>query len=247
MNSPKQFVACCCLLLLLTILTRPAHAQQLPDSASYSQRSIADIQKFVQSRLGPDPRLYNGYEYIRNGIPAKGFPFFDSAALQTGTLTYDGIFYQDMPLEYDVVLDQVIIPDFTAKALISLISQKVAHFSIGSHPFRYINAEKTTLPKTGFYEELYAGGPATLLARHEKKLVFSSNREEQPRYYSDDNYFLELNDKFYHVNGEDDLLDVLKDKKDALKKYIRDNKIRFRRNMEKALIQTTAYYLQIRN
>ena len=247
MNSPKHFVACCYLLLLLTILTRPAHAQQLPDSAAYTQRSTADIQSFVQSRLGPDPRLYNGYEYIRNGIPAKGFPFFDSAALQTGTLTYDGIFYQDLPLEYDVVSDQVVIADYTAKSLISLISQKVAHFSIGPHPFRYINAEKTTLPKTGFYEELYAAGPAALLARHEKKLVFSSNREEQAKYYSDDTYFLELDGKFYRVDGEDALLDVLKDKKDVLKKYIRDNKIRFRRNLEKALIQTTAYYLQIRN
>jgi hypothetical protein len=247
MNSPKQFIAYCCLLLPLTLLNQAVHAQQLPDSSSCNQRSVANIQRFVQSRLDPDSRLYNGYEYIRNGIPAKGFAFFDSAGLQTGTLSYDGIFYPNLPLEYDVVSDQVIIQDYTARALISLISQKVGHFSIGTHSFRYIDVGKASLLKAGFYEELYAAPSLLLLARHEKKLVYSSNREEQPRYYSDDTYFLGLKDEFYRVNGQADLLDLLKDKKDALKKHIRDNKIRFRKDMEKALIQTTAYYLQIRN
>ena len=35
----------------------------------------------VLERLGPDSRLYNGHEYIRNGTPAQGFPFFEADSL----------------------------------------------------------------------------------------------------------------------------------------------------------------------
>jgi hypothetical protein len=199
--------------------------------------------------LGDDSRLYNGYEYIRNGTPAKGFPFFDTDSLQTGSLFYDGILYRDIPLEYDLVQDELIIYDHTGSALIGLISGKIDHFSIGPHQFRYQVADKTasSLPKTGFYEVLFASGSVMLLERREKKLIFSTNRDDLARYDQENMYFLHIGDRFYRVDGKDDLLDVLKDKKDALKKYIRENKIRFSKQMEKALIQVTGYYLQIRS
>jgi hypothetical protein len=235
-----------CLLLLFSIPHPPAHAQQSPDSSSYDPATPL-LGQYIYARLGADSRLYNGYEYIRNGTPAKGFPFFDSDSLLPGSLSYDGILYQDIPMEYDLVQDELVIPDYTGKTLISLISGKIDHFSIRTHHFRYLEAEKTAsaLPKTGFYEVLYASGPATLLARREKKLFFPSNRDDLARYDQENFYFLQLGDRFYRVDGKDDLLEALKDKKDALKKYIRDNKIRFSKQLEKALIQTTGYYLQI--
>ncbi len=232
MNFSKRLVACF-LLLLLTLLTLPALTQQLPSS--------------VLNRLGSDPRLYNGYEYIRNGTPAKGFPFFYADSLLPGSLFYDGILYPNIDLEYDLVQDQLVIRDYTGNALISLVSQKVDRFSIDGHRFRYVAAEKTDQLKSGFYEVLYTAGPAALLARHEKKLVAAANTQDQARYTEASSHFLQLHDRYYRVDGEDQLLDALQDKKAALKKYIHDNKIRFRKDLEQALIKTTDYYLQIRN
>jgi hypothetical protein len=247
MHFSKQLIACCCLLSPLYLLTLPAHAQLSSDSSSYDPFT-AHLGQDVHARLGDDSRLYNGYEYIRNGTPAKGFAFFDSDSLLAGTLSYDGILYRDIPMEYDLVQDQLVINDYTGKALISLIAGKIDHFSIGPHYFRYLVADKTAspLPKTGFYEVLFASGSITLLARREKKLVFPSNRDDLARYYQENYYFLRVGDRFYRVDGKDDLLDAFKDKKDALKKYIRKNKIRFSKQLEKALIQTAGYYLQIR-
>ncbi|HXB95846.1 MAG TPA: hypothetical protein VNU70_11830, partial [Puia sp.] len=71
--------------------------------------------------------------------------------------------------------------------------------------------------------------------------------DDLARYDQENFYFLQAGDRYYRIDGKDDLLDALKDKKDALKKYIRENNIRFSNHMEKALIQTTAYYLQIKN
>jgi hypothetical protein len=237
-----------CALLLLSIPSPPALAQQLPDSASFHQ-STALLRQYVRDRLSPDSRLYNGYEYIRNGTPARGFPFFDSDGLQNAQLTYDGILYRDMPLEYDLVLDEVVIHDYTGKILIGLISEKIDHFSIGSHEFRYFPADQANPasgpPSQGFYEVLLSSDAITLLARREKKLVLPSNREDPARYDQQNFYFLHKDGRFYSVDGRIALLEAMKDRKDALKKYIRENKLHFKKQLETALIRTTAYYMQL--
>ncbi|HEV9038201.1 MAG TPA: hypothetical protein VGQ51_16315 [Puia sp.] len=219
--------------MLFSLSSPPALAQQLPDSAFLRQN--------LHDELGPDSRLYNGYEYIRNGTPAKGFPFFETDSLQKAALSYDGILYRDIPLEYDLVLDKVIIRDYTGKSLISLISEKVDDFSFGTRHFRYIIA----IDNPGFYEVLLSSGPITLLARREKKLNFPSNREDQARYDQRNSYYLRIGNNFYQVDGKTALLDALKDKKDALKKFISANKLHFKKQLETSLTRTTAYYTHL--
>jgi hypothetical protein len=229
MRVTLSFKTIGCFLVLFSLPSPPVQAQLMSDST------------------GPDSRLFNGYEYIRNGIPAKGFPFFASDSLERGSLCYDGILYPEIPLEYDLVQDKVIIHDLAGKALISLISEKVGYFTIGTHRFRYVEATSTMedAPGPGFYEVLYVSGPLTLFARHEKQLQFPTSSNDQARYYATSHYFLNTNDRFYRVDGIDALVKALQDKRDALKKYIRENKIHFKKQPEAALIQVTAYYRQI--
>jgi hypothetical protein len=242
--------------MLFSLTAPPARSQQPPDSAAIDG-TAAVLQRYVRNELGPDSRLYNGYEYIRNGTPAKGFPFFESDSLQKAGLSYDGILYPSIPMEYDIVLDRVIIRDYTGSALISLISEKVASFSFGTHHFRYV----PDIDNPGFYEVLFSSpasyiasaadvtpatsGPVTLLAHREKKLIFPSNREDQARYDQKSFYFIRLANRFYTVDTKAALLDVFKDKKEALKKFISGNNISFKHQFETALTRTTAYYTHL--
>lgn len=243
MYPQKRFARCCCLSFLLTSFT-PVFSQELPATPSQSAANWSDS---TISYLGADSRLYNGAEYIRNGTPAKGFPFCDVDSLRSGTLYYDDFLIHHVPMEYDLVLDKLIIPVATSNALISLISEKLTYFSIGDQHFRYIDANKTAsvLHRSGFYEELYHNGSTLLLARREKTLVFPSNRDDLPHYDQHNAYFLLLEGRYYSINEENDLLDALKSKKEALKQYIRKNKIRYKKTPEPALIRTIDYYLQI--
>ena len=151
MRVTLSFKTIGCVLMLFSLPSPPVVAQQSPDSA-YSDRSTALLQLNVRNELGPDSRLYNGYEYIRNGTPAKGFPFLASDSLMTGDLSYDGAVYLAIPMEYDLVLDKVIIRDYSGKALISLISERVDGFTFGPHHFRYIAG----IENPGFYEVLFS-------------------------------------------------------------------------------------------
>jgi hypothetical protein len=251
MSFERQSFRHCWLLLKGLLFSLLANAQQSPD-ASVRQSSANFPADYVNARINPDSRLFNGREYIRNGTPAKGSPFFESDSLQLGSLSYDGILYRDIALEYDLVSDQLIIHNFAGDALISLVPEKIAFFSIAGHHFRYIvpaAAAPTTpgLPEPGFYEELYATPRLALLARRKKTLQFPSTEEEQPKYIQADWYFLLINDKAYPIRNKNDLMAVLNDKKDLLKKFIRKNKLSFKQqHFENSLLQTTIYYQGIK-
>lgn len=193
-----------------------------------------------------DSRLYNGREYIRNGTPAKGTPYFAYDSLIAGSLAYDGVTYQ-LPLEYDLAQDQLVIRYYNDDLLISLVGEKTNWFSIGPYRFRYFGAGTTHLPEAGFYEELFAGNTVVLLARKHKNLVFPTSSEQQAQYVEYDSYFVVLNGVAYKIGGERELLDILKEKKDELKKYIRKNHLSFGRHIESSLIQTIAYYQQLKS
>jgi hypothetical protein len=246
MSFERQSLYYCWLLMLGLLSSLLVNAQQpLP-------------QDYVSARINPDSRLFNGREYIRNGTPAKGSPFFESDSLQLGSLSYDGILYRNIALEYDMVSDELIIHNFAGDALISLVPEKIASFSIASHHFRYITpatvtptpstlAPAATTPETGFYEELYTTPRLALLARRKKTLLFPSSQDEQPKYIQADRYFLLIDANAYNIRNKSELLTVLKEKKDPLKKFIRKNKLSFnQQHFESSLLQTTTYYQEIK-
>jgi hypothetical protein len=257
MSFERQSLRHCWLLLKWLLFSFLANAQQSSDSsvrqlsASLRQSPASLPEGYVRTRIDPDSRLFNGREYIRNGIYAKGFPFFEWDSLQTGSLTYDGILYPEIAMEYNLVSDELIIHNFAGDALISLVPEKITSFSIGGYHFRYVApappAAAPNLPETGFYEELYATPRIALLARRKKMLIFPSTQEEQPKYVRIDRYFLLIDDNAYSIHNENELMAVLKDKKDPLKKFIRKNKLSFKRqHFENSLIQTTIYYHEIK-
>jgi len=252
MSFEKQSYHHCWLLLKGLLFSSLINAQP-PDSSVHelsanlreSSTNFPGIN--TRARIDPDSRLFNGREYIRNGINAKGFPFFEWDSLRPGSLTYDGILYHDIAMEYDLVSDQLIIHNFTGDALISLVPEKIALFSLAGHHFRYTAPTASNLPETGFYEELYATPRLALLARRKKTLRFPSSQDDQPRYVQLDRYFLLIDAGAYSIRDENDLIAALKDKKDPLKKIIRKNKLSFKRqHFENSLIQTIIYYQEIK-
>jgi hypothetical protein len=220
-------------------------AQQSPDSLS-EKSLIANINQVYLYEIGDNAQIYHGREFIRNGQKAIGFPFYESDNMMNGTISYQGEIYPDRNLYYNLVSDQLIIDNYTHNALITLSPEKVDSFNIGSHVFVPLNSGKSNgLEKDGYYEQLVSGEPA-LFARREKKLVVGTGSEES-RYIQYNNYFIRINQVYYPVDGKNALLDVLKDREDELKKYIRSNKINFRKNPESSLVMVTNYYSRLKH
>jgi hypothetical protein len=234
MRVVRPPMLCCELFLCLTLLASVTNAQD-------------SLETYTRSRLGADSRLYNGREYIRNGTPAKGFPNFQWDSLHPGTLTYDGIAWPDMLLEYDLAQDQLVVRDDSNSLLISLVPEKTLVFSIGPYHFRFMRAAAAQLPEPGFYQELFASGPTSLLARKRKNLIPPSTVDDLARYIQVDAYYLLLNGTAKKIGDENELLQVLGDKKEELKRYIRKNRLSFKRDFEGSLTQIITYYRQLKS
>jgi hypothetical protein len=235
-------------LLLLTCLAfSSASAQPLSDSAFYKQSHDALVEN-QKNATGPNSRLYIGAEYIRNGRKAKGSAFYQSDDPLKGTIYYNDALYPNISLQYDLVLDALVINDYAGGGNIQLVKEKLGFFSIPGHYFVFIAPDRSSssFMKPGYYEQLYKDGIG-VYARHEKRLVMPSNLEDQPRYEADNFYFVRTGDDYHKVESRGALLDLLKDKKDLLKKYIRTNKLDFGRDWEGSLVKTAAYYAQIKN
>jgi hypothetical protein len=221
-----------------------AYAQYNPDSTIYNDSQI--INKIYLNEIGDNAQIYHGREFIRNGLKAIGFPFYESDNMVNGTISYQGEIYPDRNLYYNLVSDQLIIDNYSHNALITLSPEKVDSFIVGSHVFVPLNTNRSNgLEKDGYYEQLVSGEPA-LFARREKKLVTGTGSEES-RYIQYNNYFIRINQVYYLVDGKNALLDILNDRKDELKKYIRNNKINFKKNLESSLTVTTNYYSRLKH
>ncbi|HWK03849.1 MAG TPA: hypothetical protein VNS58_09460 [Puia sp.] len=251
MTAIRPFKLSLCFSIKLALLsTIPLPAQTLLTDSAFHQASITRSFERYQAAMDPDNRLYNGPEYLLRGQGVKGNPFFLSDSLLPGYLHYDDAIFNNIQLQYDIVQDDVIIDDYTHSAHIQLVKEKIKDFTIRQHRFRFLDPGKNAsdFMKPGFYEQLTgtADSPLSLYARHEKKIDFPANPEEQARYAPSDSYFLQWENAFYQVETKRALLEILKDKKDLLKKYIGENNIDFKKNLELALIKTTSYYAQIR-
>jgi hypothetical protein len=240
-----SFAACVGLTIHFICISSETYAQQAPDSVLYKE-SLANIHQVYLKQIGNNAQIYHGREFIRNGQKANGFPFFESDNILVGSVSYQGTIYQNKNVYYNIVSDELITNNYLNNAFIVLAPEKIDSFVIQQHVFVPLISDKSNhLEKDGYYDQLYAGEPG-LYAKREKRLVVGSGSEET-KYIQHDDYFIKLKNVFYAVDGKSELLDILKDQEDVLKKYIRTNKLNFKKDLESSLVLTTIYYSQLKH
>jgi hypothetical protein len=201
--------------------------------------SVTAFRDIYFDEIKSNAQLYHGRKYAVEKKIAEGFPYFDADVMKAGTLSYQGIVYSPINLHYDLVTDQVISTSYFHDDLVVLYPEMVDSFSIGRHIF--INLAKINgLPEKGFYERLLAGEPG-LFARREKKFRYGTGHQES-RYAEKNNYFILIKDHFYPVDSKTEMLDLFRDQSEALNKFIRTHKIRFKEDFESALLRCVIYY-----
>ncbi len=232
----------------LLLFCKLAAQQAMTDSAFYSQ-SVSNSLAAYRSDVRENLHIYNGSAYLRTGHSIKGTPFFQSDSLLPGAVIYDGRLYENLLLQYDMVTDQVIIRNYQQVNELQLVPEKLPWFYIGQHVFVRIPADSSTpsFITTGFYEKLH-DGRMTVFARRQKVPRQANDAADNKGSYAVYNsYFLLLNDVFYQANDKNDFLSLMGPEKEAVAKYIKENKINFRKRREVAMVQVAAYYDKLKS
>ncbi|MCW3106682.1 MAG: hypothetical protein JWQ09_1188 [Segetibacter sp.] len=236
-------IYCCFTFLLGLLFSSDAYCQSASDSVFYN-KAVNNIKATYFSTIQEKALLYNGIEYEYFGRGATGSPFFMVDTMHNGSVLYDGVLYEDVPMRYDMVNDILLVKYWRDNNTLQLIKNKVDYFSLLEHKFiRLSENEQNKGERPGFYELLYNDKKALVLAKRYKKLMLSSNPEDKSGSFVQYNqYFIYKDEKYSAVNSASDLAEIFKDKAQAIKKFIRSGNVKYKKNPEQAIITTALFY-----
>ena len=187
------------------------------------------INTLPASQLG----IYNGRDYTPTTITAAGHPYFPTAELESGTIIYDGIRYNDILLIFDASLQCVVIEDYAGNKICP-VEEKIEAFTIGAHTFKRLS----DIPGlgTGFYDVLVDG----------KLFVRRVKSGGGMQWKSSTDYFFLNEGRLFQLTNKESMLDSMADKENDIRNYIRVNKLSFRKKKEASLTDVVKYYSSLK-
>ncbi|WP_137759726.1 hypothetical protein [Pontibacter sp. SGAir0037] len=214
----------------------------MPDTA-FIQVAVSNATEAYKSAVGIHAHLYTGPEYVNHRKQfMEGHQFFETNQLSEGSVLYDGAWYQQVPMFYDVVTDEIILYNsgFSQK----LVSKKVKTFYFLNHKFERFEHDSTgAFPyQSGFYDVLHEGSVQLLAKRVKVANERATSQGMEGDYSIADKYFLEKDGKYQQVKNKRSLYKALQTNKKQLNEYVRANKIKFRKNREEAMARVVGYY-----
>ena len=232
------------LLSLATLfLNIAAFAQTpLPDSSFVLAAKNQVIRQYEQA-VASQEHVYEGNEYTAQDHRIKIHPFYPVDSLLKGTITYNGVFYHDVPILYDIVRDEVAVQPPEGGYRIRVHTHKISNFSLGQHQFTRIEGDSAVGVPTGFYEVLH-DGPVQVLA-HRQKIVHEdiSSGSYKADYLVKDRFFVRKEGHYQEVKTKGSVLHLFPDQAKILRKYLRTNHLKFNdEQREAAITQTVKRY-----
>jgi hypothetical protein len=186
-------------------------------------------------------RLYNGSDYIVYQSHYEEHPYFKIDDWATGSIVYWDELYENIPILYDLSTDQVITENRGGHP-IKLVAEKVQSFTVSEHTFVRLTREGNNKINDGFYDRLYDGNVkvyARLMKTYRETL---NNKEVIPSYTEGIRYYVVKDGIFHTVKTKKSVLQILVDRKQEMKTFVRKNRIRFKNNREVAIVRVIEYY-----
>lgn len=228
----------------LFLPTATAAFSQSPEDTTFLTAAIDNAVNLYQKALAVQSRLYNGSKYVAPEHTLEQHPYFPSEDWLTGTVFYDGEFFTDVPLMYDLNKDALIAEHHSSGNPLELVWDKLQHFTLGGHHFEKIENDSVgnSLPKTGFYDILYNG--ETRLVAHRQKFLKKEivSQEIIIKYDERNRYFLFRDGTFFPVKTKSSVLKLLADKKPELRRFLKQHRDAFLRERELMLKSVAEHY-----
>ena len=205
------------------------------------------VSRYYKS-LGEQSGIYHGPAYI--GYPyqlSNGHQFFESPNLTQGTIFYNGMLYQDIPMWYDLVKDEVVVQNIDSLSMISLHNERIDYFSLLGHYFLKISQDSSSSLSTGFYDQIYKGKTEVLVRRYKGTLEDVSTEGIFTKILKQKNeIYLKKEGKYFSVLSSGSVLKALGNKQKEILSHLKKNAIKFKKDPEKAIVMMVSYYDQLK-
>ncbi len=208
--------------------------------------TVKNVREIYSRTLGLSSHLLNGVQYKEYNahLDDEGHPYFGLDDWVEGSVYYDGEVYEGVAILYDLIKDKVVIEHPFAGIKLELISEKIKYVDLPGHRFVRLDADtlKNASIRTGFYDLLYDGLTKFYVKRQKERKDEIVGQEIQVKFSENDRLYIFKQGQYIQVKTKSSVLTTLADRKAELRKYIRKNKIHFRRNREDAITRVVAFY-----
>ena len=235
-----------CSLVLLGCLITVGAAGQVVNADSGRLVAYNNLVHLYSDAMRDEKHVFNGKEYFNyDKYYMKGHQFYKSNEEQEGAIYYEGSWYTNVPMLYDIVLDQLVIPEPTGSLYFKLENKKVNFFNLHGHRFTRLVPDSAGPAgiSAGFYD-LLLDGKIQVIAKRKKNLFEEpTSRGMEGEFTLADKFYILKDNTYYQVAKKKSVLEKFPDKKKELQKYIRTQRLGFKgTSREAALIQLVAYY-----
>ncbi len=193
-----------------------------------SGQNISD--QALQSLHFQQIRQGKQYHHIYPNI--KGHQFWNQSIYELGTLTFEGVTYQEMLLNYDnynnLVITTIIQNGLTRNIILD--NSRIDGFQINDQIFVNIR-DSTSKLIPGFYILAFQGTEAQYFIKTQKSVVGNTGRPGEPlkKFTVEQSNILLVDGEIHIVKNKKDVMEAFS-KRPELVTFIRSSKLRFKQN-----------------
>nr|WP_295927369.1 hypothetical protein [uncultured Dyadobacter sp.] len=235
-------------LFFIACVSWSSHAQDILAGTSSAREAAPYPVSLYKKATDQSQNLYNGRQYFVYDARMDEHQFLKQRRWLNGMVLYDGQQFDSIPMLYDIFKDEVVIRHFNGDHVL-LQTVKVDSFIIDNHHFARLESGKDVNPqmRTGFYDVIYGGKSRTIVRRtkqRQEKIV----DKRVIAYYPEKNFFYVFKNGRYHsVHTKRSALDLFPEHKRELRRVLRENKIKFRKNREMAITRMVSTHDELAN
>jgi hypothetical protein len=231
-------------LILVLLFSSLKGFPQSGEDTTFLRAANENVIQRYQRAIGMQARLYNCSKYLPPEQTLEQHPYFLSEDWIMGNVFYDGEYFQNVPLMYDLSIGQLITEHYSSGHAMQLVEEKLEHFFISGHLFEKIQNDSVcgSLPQTGFYDVLHPG-VTKVVAKRQKLLreqivstIIERSFDERNR------YFVFRKGVFFPVKSKASVVKLMADKKQQVKKFLKKQNVSFPDNRELVLKKLAEYY-----
>ncbi|WAC11692.1 hypothetical protein [Dyadobacter pollutisoli] len=226
----------------VTCLTANSFAQTAKLNASAKEAAPYPVSLY-KAATAQSQNLYNGRQYYVYDARGEEHQFLNQRKWHNGVVLYDNQQFDSIPMLYDLFHDELVIKHFNGDHLL-LQSEKVDFFMLDDHNFERLEAGKdiNEQMRTGFYDILYNGTSRTIVRRVKQRQEKIVDKMVIALYPQKNFFYIRKNDRYNAVHSKKSVFNLFSEHKKELRKVLRDQKIKFRKNREIAIVQMVATY-----
>lgn len=187
--------------------------------------------------------IFNGRAWRNIYSRIQGDQFLFSSEFMPGSVTIEDKLYPDLKLKYDIFRDELLtINDHGI--IIQLNKEMIAGFNIDYPGKRYnfMRFDPDSVNNlSGFVRVLY-GGKTSLYLKYKKDILVLAVDNKYDLFDQTQKIYLKKEGKIFLVNSKRDIMNLLKDKKQQLKTYIKTDKIQVSRQNPESFAPVVEYY-----